>query len=74
MFRGFYVHFVEISTFRGHYLHFLHRYVVRGYYLHFVEIFIWFVDINQILRHYLCPVDIFRILWILFILITLRAT
>ena len=38
MFRGYYLHFVEISTFRGYYPHFVDIYVLRGYYPYFMEI------------------------------------
>ena len=66
-FRGYYPHFVEISTFREYYPHFLDIYILRGYYPHLVEM-------SMFRRYYPHFVDIIRILWILSILITLRAT
>ena len=37
-FRGYYLHFAEISMFRGYYPHFLDISALRGYYPHFMDI------------------------------------
>ena len=65
LWKSFYL--VKTSMFRGYYLHFVDISTFRGYYPYFVHIYV----LHGYFLHY---VDIIHISWILYILITLRAT
>ena len=67
MFRGYYPHFVEISTSCGYYLHFLEISMSCGYYPHFVDtihIFLIMRYIAHNVRHVPQNLFLLRILFL----------